>query len=199
MQGDHLRDTLSRDRSSDRDACLGRACSGDGRAFAMLVEQLSPSIERSLVRFLRSDAEAASAAMQDAWTAASQRLTDFESTEHLVCWLHRVAKCKAISGLRKIRRLVTSSWEEPSGDSHGFPLPAAPLEESPDREGRDAIRQAVACLPDAYRGIATLYYLHGQEIREVARLGNLSVGTVKMRLHRARVRLRRRLRNIAPS
>jgi RNA polymerase sigma-70 factor (ECF subfamily) len=199
MQSDHLGNTLSQDAASDRDACLGRAQSGDGRAFSMLVEELSPAIEGSLVRFLHSDADAASAALQDAWTAACQRLSEFESIEHLIRWLHRVAKCKAISGLRKTRRLVPMSWGRAHGDSAGTQEPATRVSGTAAHGEPEVLYNAIACLPDTQRGIATLYYLHGQPVREVASLVRLPVTAVKMRLHRARQRLRRWLRSSTPS
>jgi RNA polymerase sigma-70 factor (ECF subfamily) len=185
--------------SCDSDACLRRARSGDDRAFQALVEQLSPAVEGALLRFLHRDAEAASAALQDAWTAAFQELSKFESVTHLRCWLHRVAKCRAISGLRKTGRLVKTPWDEVLEEADGLHLAAALAETAASDETRAAVHAAIECLPDAYRGIATLYYVHGQELREVARLVGLPTTTVKMRLHRARSRLRRQLRSTVPS
>ena len=190
-------DALSRSLGSDLDRCLVRARTGDARAFELLFKRISPAVESSLLRFLRSDADAASAALQEAWSFASQRLNQFESATHLVCWLHRVAKCRAISDFRKRHGTVTTSWQERFEDDPGPPPPVT-MDAERDPELGAALRKAIANLPDTYRGIATLHFVYGQRPREVALLQGLSLATVKMRLYRARLRLRRTLAAVAP-
>jgi RNA polymerase sigma-70 factor (ECF subfamily) len=186
--------TLPGSRGTEREERFNAARSGDPLAFTMLVEQVSPRIEGSLRRFLRGDADAASAALQDAWMAAWQQWSEFNSGEHLVRCLHRVARCKATSHIRKVRRLKFTPWPDPLANRRS-PPPDSMRQRGIGSEAREAVRSAVAHLPDAYRGVATLHYLDGLPLREVSGLLDLPVGALKMRLHRARVRLRRSLRS----
>ena len=197
MPEQHRSDTLPAFRGSDLDTCLARARTGDQRAFELLCDLLSPRVEAYLTRFLRSDADAASAALQDAWTAAFQRLSAFESDEHLVGWLCRVAKCRAIDSLQKAHRTTTTAWSGSFSEHLGPLVPAARALEG-DREYETTVQTAIANLPDIYRGIATLHFVYGQQPREVALLLGLRLPTVKMRLHRARLLLRRSLRSVEP-
>jgi RNA polymerase sigma-70 factor (ECF subfamily) len=175
---------------------LARA--GSDRGFEALVQRLSPEIAGSLGRLLHGDADAVSAAVQDAWTAAWQEFARFCSEEHLVRWLHRVARCRAISALRKRRPRITISWTDGVSDVSN-PFQAISVHAESDHGLSEELCKAIRCLPEAYRGIAILHYLHGQQIKEVATLVRLSVPTVKMRLRRARLQLRRRLHSAAPS
>lgn len=161
MPENRRRNTPSAFVVPDLGQCLARARVGDVRAFELLLKRISPGIEASLVRFLHSDADAASAALQDAWSFASRRLNQFESATHLICWLRRVAKFRAISDFRKRHGTVTTSWQERFEDDPGPPPPAVTDAER-DPELGAALRKAIANLPDTYRGIATLHFVYGQ-------------------------------------
>lgn len=58
---------------------------------------------------------------------------------------------------------------------------------------REALLQAIMRLPLAFREVVVLYYYEQMDVREAAQALGLSVGTVKSRLHRARLQLREML------
>src|SRR5262245_51240346 len=197
MESQH-RSGLPRDHPShDASAVWKRARDGDDSAVGALVAMLSPAIESWLRASFRGDADRASGALQDAWMSAVASLDIFQSVEHLQAWLRRVARNRAISGLRKTRR-----FQSPPTDEDGFGLLVqirARIAPATDRELYAQLQSGIARIPDAYRGAATLFYVHGQPLGEVAVLLGLPKSTVKMRLHRARERLRRTLRRTPPS
>jgi RNA polymerase sigma-70 factor (ECF subfamily) len=62
-----------------------------------------------------------------------------------------------------------------------------------DRAARRALRKALHALPPNYRSVVFLREMEGLSTREVAHVLNISEPTVKMRLHRARLFLRKQL------
>lgn len=184
--------------ANSEEEVLAAASRGDEHAFAVLVTALTPSLQRFAECILR-DAERASAAVQDAWLAAWESMRTFESVDHLTGWMYRVVRCRAISIIRKQKRVFSVTWSDEPGEEPGLPSPAAPESDALPCEVASEVRKVVDRLPDAYRGVATLFYLHQQPLREVSRLVALPVSTVKMRLHRARDWLRKRLRTHAPA
>ena len=68
-----------------------------------------------------------------------------------------------------------------------------PLEALERKELREALRRAVAGLPDIYRQVFTLRDLEELNIEETAEALGLNPGVVKVRLHRARILLQKQL------
>jgi RNA polymerase sigma factor (sigma-70 family) len=99
-------------------------------------------------------------------------------------WIARICQ-------RECARLVTRRRDAE--------LAAEPAEDAPSFEDRiveqDAARSAVADLPAIDRELIELRYAHDQTYARIAELLDLPVGTVKVRLHRARLRLRDALAN----
>jgi len=79
-----------------------------------------------------------------------------------------------------------------------LPLPES-QSTSTDGELAVALPSAIAALPDTHREVATLAMLHGQKIAEICLVLRIPKAAVKMRLYRARVRLRRALKSFAPA
>jgi len=179
--------------ASNQEELLAAAAGGDEHAFAVLVTALTPGLLRFAECILR-DSERASAAVQDAWLMGWGAMRAFESVSHLTKWMIRVVRHRAISEIRRKRRVRSAAWSDEVGEEPYLPSPAASEPHALPHEVASEIREVVDRLPDAYRGVATLFYLHQQPLREVSRLVGLPVPTVKMRLHRARRWMRTRLR-----
>src|SRR6266404_6071252 len=102
--------------------------------------------------------------------------------------------------LRKAKRAKEDSLDEPSeGDDQQFaPAPLTdwreiPLEALERKELREALRTAVAELPGIYRQIFTLRDLEELNVAETAAALHINENMVKVRLHRARMMLQKRL------
>jgi RNA polymerase sigma factor (sigma-70 family) len=164
------------------------------RVFKDCVRDVSPGLRRRLTRVLHFDAETASEVLQDAWLAAWRQIGRFESADNLKRWIYVVAGNRAISVLRRKRRVRTAAWADDLDEEGAVRTPAAPPIDAFDQDDAAMVRAAIARLPDHYRGVATLRYVHGQSLVEIALMLRSSISTVKMRLHRTRTRLRRDLR-----
>lgn len=183
------------------DTLVACAQAGDAQAFRRMTEQLTPRLVRYVSIFLRGDLHTAQDVVQDAFIAAWRKIDTIRDGGHLVPWLYKVARCKAITWLRR---------RGPRGSPMDSIERANEIgQEVADPDGRDparlhlagpeskplvrALRRAIAQLPPMYAGVVRLHYLRGHATHEVARLLGLPRTTVKMRLFRARQKLRKML------
>src|SRR5438552_13990387 len=135
----------------------------------------------------------------------------FEGRAALGSWVYRITTNAALNKRRGKRREVETSLEEhlPAfmADGHrdgdrSFLL--ADWSQNPEREllsgeARRTLERALDALPDRYRAVLVLREVEELANEEVAELLGESVGSVKSRLHRARMALREQLtRALAP-
>ena len=116
---------------------------------------------------------------QEAFLRLVAAAPDFRDAAHCRAWLLRVAmNCAAdLRRREKFRRHV--SLEE-----------ADQLAAPADREGDAGVLEAVGALPEPYRAVVHLFYYEGMSTAEIARVLGLREGTVRVRLSRARDKLR---------
>ncbi len=145
----------------------------------------------------REDAEDT---MQDVLLKFLPYLTKFENAQALAVWLYKVARNNCLTKRRhgKSHPREHLSLEElmPSGDelaalSAGFD--ATPEAWALRGEKADLLRNAILKVPAQYRLILVLHDMEGLSVDEVARVSGLRQGTVRVRLHRARLFVRREL------
>src|SRR5262249_38766157 len=130
-----------------------------------------------------------------------RKVNTFRGQADLATWLHRVTVNAVLVHRRKRAPKLAREARVPFEDaldrgrptaraSHGLVRPDL---QAIDRETRALIERAVAGLPQKYREVFVLSDVEGLGNAEVADALGLSPGTVKSRLHRARLRLRDRL------
>jgi RNA polymerase sigma factor (sigma-70 family) len=170
------------------------AAQRDPEAFRVLVERHGPLVLGVCRRWLFEPHDVEDA-FQATFLVLVRRAGTLRDRDRLGPWLHGVAyriarRTRAHAARRQAR-------EEPWVDRPG----AAPLSDADRRELRAVLDEEIDRLPEKYRGPVVLCYLEGQSCEETARRLGCPVGTVKVRLHRARERLRDRLvrRGLAPA
>ncbi len=172
-----------------------RAKRGDQSAFERLVLDNQNKIY-SLTLRLTGDREEAADLAQEAFVKAWQGLASFQGESSFATWVYRLTTNAAIDHLRKKKRreeaarLVSlddeeSGWAEPA-DWEGDPQRL--LERS--ERGR-ALAQAIGRLPDWQRRALVLRELSGLSYQEIGSALELDIGTVKSRIARARLNLRK--------
>jgi len=149
---------------------------------------------RFLTYFLSGDCHAAHDVVQDTLIAAWDILPEIRDLSHLRRWCYRVARCKAITWIRRRsppgRKL--RSLDAPRPDGLRYEHPAPELRRLPEVIVEDCpLGRALSTLPSRYAVPIHLHYVRGCTTRETADLLGLKRTTVKMRLHRARALLRR--------
>src|SRR5262245_8510372 len=177
---------------------VARARAKDFGAFEQLLDRYEDKIFRLAYRFVRNETEAKEV-LQDTFLSIWRKLDTFKGDSQFGSWLYRVAANTALMRLRAQRRHPEVSTEElPAGylDNYGSLPPAGenwatrPDEELQSEELRRHIQSAVDALPEIYRTVFLLRDVEGMSTEETGEILDISVPTVKTRLHRARIALR---------
>jgi RNA polymerase sigma-70 factor (ECF subfamily) len=160
------------------------AARGDVRAFERVYRDHLPRVH-SLVRRMTAGRDA-DELTQDVFVRVWQKLSSFRGDSAFATWLHRLAVNVVIERFRsdKIRRQRLQD-----GDDLFERMASLP------RSGDLAmdLDHALSQLPDGAREIFVLHDVEGYKHREIAELLEISAGTSKAQLHRARTILRKHL------
>ena len=177
---------------------VARARAKDFGAFEQLLDRYEDKIFRLAYRFVRNETEAKEV-LQDTFLSIWRKLDTFKGDSQFGSWLYRVAANTALMRLRAQRRHPEVSTEElPAGylDTFGALPPTGenwakrPDDELQSDELRRHIQSATDALPEIYRTVFLLRDVEGLSTEETAEILDISVPTVKTRLHRARIALR---------
>lgn len=149
---------------------------------------LRPQVQRHILAMVRDRAEAEELT-QDTFARAVERIEQLRDPQAALAWLYRIATTVTLDHLRR-RRPATVPLDE---DEHGERAPSL-LETTLERsEMAECVDGYLAALPDDYRVAVLLRDVHGLGNAELAELVGCSVATAKIRVHRARTRLREAL------
>jgi len=176
----------------DRVASLvRRSRRGDEEAFRRLLELHRPAVSSTLVACGVRSRETALDLAQETALTAWRRLSTLEDPKAFPAWIRRIAANTARDHLR--RRAV-----RPEDDLEEAYDAAAPEDPHQDSERRAEVRLMMTALGDEEAEVVELLAdrAEGVPIAELAERAGLSEGALKMKLTRARKRLRRRLEEL---
>jgi RNA polymerase sigma-70 factor (ECF subfamily) len=188
-------------RSEDRyeAGLIERICLGEIELFHDLIRPYEHKIYLTVLALLGSEAEAEDAA-QETMIKAFRNLRSFRSESKFSTWLVSIALNEARSRLRRLKRAPTESLDADQESYEGDFTPAMltdwreiPSEALERAELRTALQTAVSELPPIYREVFTLRDLEELNVEETARALGVTANVVKVRLHRARMLLQKRL------
>jgi RNA polymerase sigma-70 factor (ECF subfamily) len=183
---------------NDENSLIASCRAGRTEAFGVLVQRYQDRLYPTMLR-LTGSADDALDLLQDAFLRAFEKLDRFQGESSFYTWVYRIAVNLALSGRR--RRRVTARLG--IGGGRGEPLdpqddsslsdPTLPLERA---ERDDLIQSALNSLADDHRAVVVMKEFDGLHYEEIATILNIPVGTVRSRLHRARLDLRERLKGV---
>jgi RNA polymerase sigma-70 factor (ECF subfamily) len=174
---------------------LDRLRRGDRRAFESLVTMHQHRVYGLALRMLGSPSEAQDAA-QEVFIRAFRSIADFRGDARLSTWLYAITSRVCLSRLGSGgRRRMHEGEEVLARLPDGAPPPGETIERS---ELEAALRRAIGELPEDRRIVVLLRDIEGLAYEEIARALALPVGTVRSRLHRARLDLRDKLEAFLP-
>ncbi len=167
---------------------VARARDGDEHAFERLVEEYEGAVYRVAARILNDPADAKDA-VQEAWMIVWTRLDALRDVERFGGWLYRIVANVSLrhrerrssrrSTLNGYRALLGESTESAAGDI--------------SQTGKaEFLPAALEALSARARLLINLRYFSDMPIQQIGRILDLPSGTVKSRLHRARLAIRRR-------
>ncbi len=167
-----------------RDLPLGATRCGDPATIARLYERYGGVVYRLALRFMKDPADAEDV-LQDVFLGLPEALKTYEGRGSLEGWIKRVAVRTALMKLRKHRIRRESSLE------HGSSIPSAT---SPGSVvDRIALERAFQKLPQHLRSVFVLKEVEGYTHAEIGEILGISVTASKIKLYRARKRLRQEL------
>lgn len=167
---------------------IDRVLAGDSRAYHRLVDRYQHMVFTLAVRLLRNR-ELAEETAQDVFVKAYQGLQGFRGNSRFSTWLYKIAYYRILD-------VAESESRRPGLRSDLLPekVTARSLEEPwsqlMEQERRTLLDQALGRLDADDRALLSLFYLQEQSLQEVSEITGLAPGTVKVRLFRARERLR---------
>jgi RNA polymerase sigma factor (sigma-70 family) len=184
----------------DRDQAelVAVALAGDRAAFAELVARHRPMLVAVCTSAL-GDAELAEDAAQEAVLLALTSLDRLRRPDRFGSWLAGIGLNVCRRWLRE-RSRAAWSWEAVQGGlASDWRVPGpGPAEQAEAAEDARLLRAAVAALPPGQRDAVAMHYLAGMSQAQTAARAGTSVGAVKVRLHKARARLRELLGPAGP-
>lgn len=189
-------------RSSDSTdtPMLERLLAGEARAFEEFVTSQGPRL-LSAARRLLGQEEDARDCVQEAFAKAFSALEGFEGRSSLGTWLYRILLNQCLMKLRKRQRQREVALDQlmPEFDIDSCRIePLWQMPESVDdmvarKHVRDQVRTAIESLPEKARNVILLRDIEELSTKEAAEVLEISEGSVKVRLHRARAALKKLL------
>lgn len=173
---------------------LARARLGDALAFDALARAHERALYAHVARIIGPGADAEDV-VQDAFVSAWRSIASFEGLS-FKAWLFRIAHNRAIDVFRARKRRGELPLDPPD-DNGGDPSWAEPVAGGPDlvelaagTEALAAVEAALGSVPIEQRDALLLRDVQGFSYEEIATITGSEIGTVKSRIHRARVGVR---------
>lgn len=184
----------------EQTALVARLQTGDSEAYAELIRTHGGRLLQVARRLLGSEEDARDC-VQETFLQAFRRIDTFEGRSHLGTWLYRIAVNVALMRLRSASARPEAPMEEllPTFDHRGSRVepalhPVVGVDEIvARRQTGEIVIAKIRELPYDHRVVLVLRDVEELSTREVAELLEVSENVVKVRLHRARVALKRLL------
>jgi RNA polymerase sigma-70 factor, ECF subfamily len=178
---------------------VSRILAGEKPLYEVLMRRHNQRLFRVSRAILQNDSEAEDV-VQDAYVRAYEKLASFEGRARFSTWLTRIAVHEAlvrVNRQNRFRPLDDHETGAKDGAIHFMSATPDPEHECASRELTAILQQEILNLPENYRLVFVLRDVEEMSTAEAASCLNVSDQTIKVRLHRARAMLRRKLRERA--
>lgn len=171
---------------------ISRVLQGEQSAYAELVTRYQNYVFTLTLRMIKGREDAEEVA-QDVFIKAYRSLADFRGESKFSTWLYTITNTTCITFLRKKKLEIHSLdnekiFEIADNRDSGF---SANLVEQKSRVSM--VNEAIALLSPDDAAVITLFYKAEQNLDEIGKILGLEPNTVKVRLHRARTRLKEKM------
>jgi len=172
---------------------IQKVIDGDRNAFEDLVLANQKNVYNLALKMTRNEDDALDIS-QEAFVKAFQQLKNFRGDSRFSVWLYRLTYNLCIDFLRKRPKaqIISLTYEDDSGESTPLEIPDfrdLPEDNAIRSETRKTIAEGIYELADDHREVLVMREVTGMSYDEMAVALNVSIGTVKSRLARARMKL----------
>lgn len=171
---------------------ISRVLNGDQQAYAVLVDRYQNYVFTLTLRMIKNREDAEEVA-QDVFIKAYKYLADFRGASKFSTWLYTIVNNTSITFLRK-KKLETYSLDNEKvfemADSKNSGFSANQVEQ---KSKQAMVHNAIGMLNPDDAEIITLFYKGEQTLDEIAGILGVEPNTAKVRLHRARTRLKEKM------
>lgn len=191
VEGSALIDPASESDPGEDDARLIELSRcGDSAAFGQLVSRYQDRLYTMVMRLL-NNVEDTQDVVQEAFLQAFQNLSAFKGDSQFYTWLYRIAMNAAVSQHRKRAALLLLLHSEQLAankvDPSDVSQPGHRIEQS---ERVQAVREALGLISLEHRAVLVMKDMEGMKYEEISEVLGVPIGTIRSRLHRARLELR---------
>lgn len=176
---------------------IKRCKSGDSRAFETLIEAYEKKILNYCFRMLGNSADAEDAA-QEAFIKMFRFIGSFTEQSSFSTWMYKIASNVCLDWLRKNKRKnnETISLYQDGDEGEEFALPLeddspSPYHKLQQNEAQRALCRALEALGEEQKKVIILRDIQGLSYEEIAQVTGMASGTVKSRINRARLALKK--------
>lgn len=168
---------------------------GDIEAFEEVIRRYSARVYSMSYRLTRNTQDTEEV-LQDTFVTVFRKISAFEGKSSLSSWIYRVTVNTALMKLRKRRsdRLALIEDTIPNYRDSEMLSDTSFQRASSSISLRDKIQKAILDLPEEYRAVFVLRDIDGLSTKEVCKILQVTAPAVKSRLHRARLVLRKQLK-----
>jgi len=184
--------------TTDEAQIIASIIAGNTQLFHDLIRPYERSVYAMALSLLHNEADAEDVA-QEAFLKAFRNLRNFRGESKFSTWLISITLNEARGRLRSRKNVKLESIDDP-GEGEGTVSPALlrdwreiPSEALERKEIRQMIQQAITDLPLIYREVFLLRDIEDLSVNQSAEALGISIASVKVRLHRARMMLQKKL------
>ncbi|HEX6648797.1 MAG TPA: RNA polymerase sigma factor [Pyrinomonadaceae bacterium] len=173
------------------DPIVQLAAAGDIGAFEELYRMHNRRVYSLCLRMTRNASDAEDLT-QDVFVQLYRKLKTFRGESLFTTWLHKLTVNEVLMHFRKRRVRI-----EQTSEDGAMPVEITTGTQNPDRMSvidRIALHDAIRQLSPGYRAVFVLHDIAGYEHNEIGKILGCAVGTSKSQLHKARLKLRRFLK-----
>lgn len=166
-----------------------RVQGGDQELFGTLMERYEAKLSRYGQKFLASP-DNIDDIVQDVFISAFQNINSFDISRRFSPWIYRIAHNAYVNALKKNSRMPISLFDFDALVSHTVYEDPAELE----RERKDIkqmIESSLSKVPAKYKEVLLLRYFEDMDYKEIAEILEIPIGTVSIRIMRARDALKK--------
>jgi len=161
----------------------------DSLAFRYIYDTLSPKLYFLTIRYLKSESEAQDV-LQESFVTVFMKIKKYKGNGSFEGWVRRIIVNNCLQRLKKNKKTLISKEIEINEISDSDTSEELELESDNSTLKKELI-QAMFKLPDGYRTVLNLYVLEDYTHKEIAQMLNISEGTSRSQLNRAKQALKK--------